>query len=405
MYLPAVIPEVAFALIALWIFNPIYGPLNLVLRGVGLPAPDWLNNPDTAKLVFVIMSLFQIGEAFVILLIGLQDVPPEVITAAAVDGSTPWQSFRYITLPLLLPWIALITFRAVIVGFQWTFTPALIMTGGDPYYATLFMPLLIYEEAFDRFRFGPGAAMMLIVVLMTLYFISTLYILFKSGGYADESRVTYAGPRNLRSAPRPADHDRRVVRDADRVDDRRFAAPARFASAPIDRADPQPDRTRQLRARLRSAAVGPLLRQLADRRQRRRAHHDRRRFVGGVRHGAAARSITPHPAGLLAGLLLIPFSALWLTRFVLFSSIGLINSHAALIAPALAGTSPLFVLLFYWTFRRVPLELFESARLEGAHAFSIWWRIALPIALPTAAAVGMLAFCFTGAISCRRCCI
>jgi multiple sugar transport system permease protein len=94
------------------------------------------------------------------------------------------------------------------------------------------------------------------------------------------------------------------------------------------------------------------------------------------------------------GLLMIPFSALWLTRFVLFSAIGLINSHAALIAPALAGTSPLFVLLFYWTFRRVPMELFESARLEGAHAFSIWWRIALPLALPTAAAVGMLAFLF-----------
>ena len=97
---------------------------------------------------------------------------------------------------------------------------------------------------------------------------------------------------------------------------------------------------------------------------------------------------------LSLGLLMIPFSALWLTRFVLFSSIGLVNSHAALIAPALAGTSPLFVLLFYWTFRRMPLELFESARLEGAHALSIWWRIALPIALPTAAAVGMLAFLF-----------
>jgi len=97
---------------------------------------------------------------------------------------------------------------------------------------------------------------------------------------------------------------------------------------------------------------------------------------------------------LSLGLLMIPFSALWLTRFVLFSAVGLVNSHAALIAPALAGTSPLFVLLFYWTFRRVPLELFESARLEGAHAFSIWWRIGLPLALPTVAAVGMLAFLF-----------
>jgi multiple sugar transport system permease protein len=101
--------------------------------------------------------------------------------------------------------------------------------------------------------------------------------------------------------------------------------------------------------------------------------------------------------GLLAfsiGLLLIPFSALWLTRFVMFSAIGLTNSHLALIAPALSGTSPLFVLLFYWTFRRVPRELFEMARVEGAQALSIWWRVALPIALPTAAAVAMLAFVF-----------
>jgi multiple sugar transport system permease protein len=186
VYLPTVIPDVAYALIALWIFNPLYGPLNLILRGLGLPAPEWLLNPDTAKLTFVIMSLFQIGEAFVILLIGLQDIPPEVTAAAAADGSSGRQTLRHITLPLLLPWIALVTFRAVIVGFQWTFTPSLIMTGGDPYYATLFMPLLIYEEAFDRLRFGPGAAMMLIVVVMTLYFISTLYVLFKNGGYADE---------------------------------------------------------------------------------------------------------------------------------------------------------------------------------------------------------------------------
>jgi multiple sugar transport system permease protein len=187
VYLPTVIPDVAYALIALWIFNPLYGPLNLILRGLGLPAPEWLINPDSAKLVFVIMSLFQIGEAFVILLIGLQDIPPEVNAAAAVDGSSGRQTLRHITLPLLLPWIALVTFRAVIVAIQWTFTPSLIMTGGDPYYATLFMPLIIYEEAFDRLRFGPGAAMMLIVVVMTLYFISTLYALFKTGGYADEA--------------------------------------------------------------------------------------------------------------------------------------------------------------------------------------------------------------------------
>jgi multiple sugar transport system permease protein len=92
------------------------------------------------------------------------------------------------------------------------------------------------------------------------------------------------------------------------------------------------------------------------------------------------------------GLLMIPFSALWLTRYLLFSWLGWINSYAALIAPAVMGTSPVFVLLFYWAFRRLPRELFESARLDGASAFGVWWRVALPLVVPTLAAVSVLAF-------------
>jgi multiple sugar transport system permease protein len=95
---------------------------------------------------------------------------------------------------------------------------------------------------------------------------------------------------------------------------------------------------------------------------------------------------------LSIGLLMIPLSALWLPRYVLFAWLGWINSYAALIAPALMGTSPLFVLLFYWAFRRVPRELFESARLDGASTIGVWWRVALPLAAPTIAAVSLLAF-------------
>ncbi|MGH2543380.1 MAG: carbohydrate ABC transporter permease [Ardenticatenaceae bacterium] len=95
---------------------------------------------------------------------------------------------------------------------------------------------------------------------------------------------------------------------------------------------------------------------------------------------------------LSVGLLMVPITALWLTRFVLFKWLGLINTHWALIAPAIMGSSPLFVLLFYWTFRRVPGELFESARLDGAGAFSIWRYIAMPLARPTILAVAVLTF-------------
>lgn len=187
VYLPTTIPDVAYALIWLWIVNPFYGPLNLVLRSIGLPAPNWLTDFNTAKLPFVMMSLLQIGESFVILLAGLHNQPREVHEAAAVDGASRWQRLRHMTLPLLQPWLIIVIVRDVILGFQYTFTPSLIMTGGDPYYATLFTPLLIYEEAFDRFRFGQGAVIMLITFALTAYLLYTLFQLSKGWGYADET--------------------------------------------------------------------------------------------------------------------------------------------------------------------------------------------------------------------------
>lgn len=95
---------------------------------------------------------------------------------------------------------------------------------------------------------------------------------------------------------------------------------------------------------------------------------------------------------LAVSLMMAPSTAMWLARFVIFKELGLIDSYAALVAPAIMGTSASFVLLFYWTYRRVPLELFESARLDGAGALLIWWRLGLPLAQATVVAVGILTF-------------
>ncbi len=182
-YLPTVIPDIAFALIWLWIFNPLFGPVNVALGALGLPQPGWLADAATARYPFVVMSLFQIGEGFVVLLAALRGLPREYFDAGAVDGAGRWASFRYLTLPLLLPWLALLTFRDIILSFQWTFTPSFVMTGGDPYYSTLFLPLLVYEEAFDRFRFGAGSALMLVTFLLSAAIIGAIYLLFSRRGY------------------------------------------------------------------------------------------------------------------------------------------------------------------------------------------------------------------------------
>jgi multiple sugar transport system permease protein len=186
VYLPSVIPSVAYALIWAWIFNPIYGPINMVLGAIGLPTPAWLARPDTALLAIAIMAAFQIGEGLVVLLAGLQDIPRDYYQSAMLDGGTRWQLFRFITLPLLAPWLLLLTLRDIILSAQSTFTPAYLMTGGGPYYATLFMPLLIYQSAFDRFRFGQGAAMMLLLFLSVGLLIALIYLVMRAWGLTDE---------------------------------------------------------------------------------------------------------------------------------------------------------------------------------------------------------------------------
>lgn len=91
-------------------------------------------------------------------------------------------------------------------------------------------------------------------------------------------------------------------------------------------------------------------------------------------------------------LLMVPAMSIWMFRFYVLKQFGLVDTLWALIVPAFAAGSPLFVLLFYWTFWRVPGEIYESARLDGANALVIWWRIAQPLAWPTTAGVAVLAF-------------
>jgi len=183
VYLPTVVPGVAYALVWLWIFNPLYGPLNLLLGGADLPTPAWLVNPQTALPALALAALFQLGEGFVVLLAGLQEIPDTYYEEAALDGAGRLAVLWHIVLPLLAPWLLLIVIRDLIVSVQSSFTPALLMTGGGPYYATLFLPLLIYQTAFERLRFGEGAAMTLLVFFGVGLLILLTHRLFGGWGY------------------------------------------------------------------------------------------------------------------------------------------------------------------------------------------------------------------------------
>jgi multiple sugar transport system permease protein len=90
--------------------------------------------------------------------------------------------------------------------------------------------------------------------------------------------------------------------------------------------------------------------------------------------------------------LLAPQKALWLARFVVFKSLGWINTPWPLVAPALLGGSPFFVLLLYGTLCRVPAELWEAAKLDGASLWQLWRHIALPFTREALIAIAVLQF-------------
>ncbi|MFW6096705.1 MAG: carbohydrate ABC transporter permease, partial [Chloroflexota bacterium] len=177
VYLPSVIPTAAYALAWLWILNPLYGPLNMLLRAAGVAGPAWLAEPAWAKPGLVLMFLWQIGEGFLVSLAVLQDLPLEIEDAARIDGAGAWNVLRYVMLPLAAPILLLLMFRDAILTFQESFVAIMLMTQGGPYYATFTLPLFVYEQAFDLLAFGTASAALWVMYLLTGLIVLLLYVI------------------------------------------------------------------------------------------------------------------------------------------------------------------------------------------------------------------------------------
>jgi multiple sugar transport system permease protein len=165
--LPSFIPDVAYALLWLWVFNPLYGPLAALLHAFGLPGTAWLLGPWGARMSIVIMSLFQVAEAVIVLIALRNEIPDELYEISALEGASRAYTFRTLTLPLLGPALILLAARDVAFSLQATFVPALVLTGGGPNYATTFLPVYTYQNAFEFLRFGYAAAMSLVMFAVT----------------------------------------------------------------------------------------------------------------------------------------------------------------------------------------------------------------------------------------------
>ena len=119
----------------------------------------------------MVLAVWQFGSPMVIFLAGLKQIPQELYEAARVDGSTAWQQFRWVTIPLLTPLIFFNLVLQLITSFQ-NFTPAFIVSGGTggPADSTLLYALYLYQEGFSNFRMGYASALAWFLLLVIAAF-------------------------------------------------------------------------------------------------------------------------------------------------------------------------------------------------------------------------------------------
>ena len=175
MMLPAVVVGVVWRLM----LNPNFGAINGTLKGFGFntEALTWTASPRLALLSVIVVDIWQWTPfVFLVLLAGLQAIPQEPYEAAKIDGSSAWQTFRYVTLPLLKPAI-LIALLLRTMDLLRVFDQIFILTEGGPGFATETISLYIYRTAFRFFDFGYAAAMSFALLAITNV-ISVVYIRF-----------------------------------------------------------------------------------------------------------------------------------------------------------------------------------------------------------------------------------
>lgn len=169
---PGVTPDIAWALIWLFLLNPLYGPVAMMLPLFGVTPDAWLTQPGVARNLLALMTLWLVGEMTIVLIAARQELGQEVYDAARIEGASAWHVFRRVTLPLLLPVLVLLACRDAALSFQTSLTPAMIITKGGPQFGTLFLPLYAYQNGFEYLRFGYAAAIQLAMFVITLLLIA-----------------------------------------------------------------------------------------------------------------------------------------------------------------------------------------------------------------------------------------
>jgi multiple sugar transport system permease protein len=174
-YLPVMTPAVAVGILFLLLFNGDFGIVNRVLAVFGIDGPNWTTDGPWVKPGLALMSLWALGGTVIIYLAALNNVPQDLYEAAAIDGASPWQQFRHVTLPMISGALFFTFIIQTIAAFQ-SFDEAYTAFFGNRATAAfssdaaLFYVIYLFQQAFQFFHMGYASALawLLFAIIMII---------------------------------------------------------------------------------------------------------------------------------------------------------------------------------------------------------------------------------------------
>ena len=176
VYLPSIVPAVAAGFLWRWLLNSQYGFVNEGLRLVGLPQPNWLQEPEWGSWAVIILMMWTVGGTMLIYLAALKDVPRDLYEAAKLDGAGPWRRFWDVTWPMISP-VTLFQVIVLVIGFLQIFTQPFVLakepsvsaqTVTGPGDSMLSYAIYLFNNAFIFLKMGYASAMAWLLLLITL---------------------------------------------------------------------------------------------------------------------------------------------------------------------------------------------------------------------------------------------
>lgn len=168
VFFPYIVAMSYVSMIWMYMFSKDMGIVNYFLNRIGLPSVPWFTDARLSLYMLVVLDVWKnAGYGMLIFLAGLQNISREYYEAAQLDGAGFWQSFRYITLPLLRPMLVMVVILNTISGLQ-AFDSMSVVTNGGPGNATRTIVLYLYGKAFESYNMGYASALSVILIIAIL---------------------------------------------------------------------------------------------------------------------------------------------------------------------------------------------------------------------------------------------